>query len=132
QHQGEIASQHITVDSFLLTLPPVLADNWLLGEVFDHLVQNAIKSMPAGGKLTVSARVTGPQAYIQVADTGQGMLPETQAQLFKGRAHGRDKTRMGIGLMLTRFYLNACDGDIELTRSDANGTTFAFHLFLAK
>jgi signal transduction histidine kinase len=84
--------------------------------------------MPQGGKLTVSGKVVGRSVFVEVGDTGTGMPKEIQEQLFKGRVLGHDKSRMGVGLMLTRMYINQCGGDIGLVHSDEKGSVFAFDL----
>jgi signal transduction histidine kinase len=103
-----------------------------LQKVADHLIQNAVKAMPNGGRLTFSGYVAGARAYIKVTDTGAGIPAEIQDQLFIRRVHGDDHIGGGMGLLLTRIYLFACGGGIRLDRSDAEGTTFIFHLPIAE
>jgi GAF domain-containing protein/CheY-like chemotaxis protein len=124
----EIASHCIEVESDLDALPPLYINSQLVSEALDHLIQNAIRAMPQGGKLTVSGKVVGRSVLVEVGDTGTGMPREIQEQLFKGRVLGRDKSRMGVGLMLARMYINQCGGDITLVHSDEKGSVFAFDL----
>ena len=131
RRREEIASLCIEVASDLEALPPLYINGQLVSEALDHLIHNAITAMPQGGKLTVRGKVIGKRVLIEVGDTGIGMTKEIQEQLFKGRVLGRDKSRMGIGLMLARIYINQCGGDIALTRSDEKGSTFVLDLPLA-
>jgi len=128
RRKEEIASHHIEVESNLDALPPLYINSQLVSEALDHLIQNAIRAMAQGGKLTVGGRVVGKRVLVEVGDTGMGMPREIQEQLFKGRVLGHDKSRMGVGLMLTRMYINQCGGDITLVHSDEKGSVFAFDL----
>jgi signal transduction histidine kinase len=131
KHENEIRKRYICIDSQLANLPPVLVNDWLLSEAAGHLIQNAYKAMPDRGTISLSGYVKGSRIYVKVADTGHGIPPEIQEQLFDRRSRGPDKVGSGVGLVLTRIYLNACGGDIYLDHSDTNGTTFTFHLPLA-
>jgi signal transduction histidine kinase len=128
RRKEEIASHDIEVESDLDTLPPLYINSQLISEALDHLIQNAIRAMPQGGKLTVRGKVVGKRVLVEVSDTGMGVPREIQKQLFKGRVLGHDKSRMGVGLMLTRMYINQCGGDITLVRSGEKGSVFAFDL----
>jgi GAF domain-containing protein/two-component sensor histidine kinase len=128
RREEEIASHYIEVESDLEALPPIYTNSQLLSEALDHLISNAIKAMPQGGKLTVRGKVIGKRVLVEVGDTGIGMPMKIQKQLFKGRVLGRDKSRTGIGLMLARMYINQCGGDIMLARSDEKGSIFALDL----
>jgi GAF domain-containing protein len=128
-HEGELGAKRITVNNQFGVTQRVLANEWLLKSAFNHLVQNAIKAMPGGGTLSFAGRAMGANINIQVKDTGRGIPPEKHQYLFWQRISSTDKGGgSGVGLMLTRLYLNACDGDITLEHSNENGTTFNIHL----
>ena len=78
------------------SLPPILADEDRILQVFHNLVRNAIEAMPAGGRLTLVTRLSmnplfakvdlgqgqRSMAEIQVLDEGQGIPEATRARLF--------------------------------------------------
>ncbi len=130
QHATDIREKGIRIDSQLDCLPPVEANEWLLAEALNHLIHNALRFMNSGGKLSLSGLVQGKRLYITVADSGPGIAPEKREHLFKRRTSSTNGHGAGVGLMLTRLYLNACEGDIDF-RSDDDGTTFVFNLPLA-
>lgn len=132
RRESDLQQKHIEVDVQLDNMPPVFANEELLQKVADHLIQNAIKAMPQGGRLSFSGYVAATRAYIKAADTGKGIPPKIQDQLFVRRVHSANQTGGGMGLLLTRIYLFACGGDIRLDHSGAGGTTFIFHLPIAE
>lgn len=131
QNQEGLRGRTICLDSQLAELPYVMANEWLLTEAFNHLIQNALKAMGRSGTLSLSGQVKASRVYVKVSDTGKGIPPEKQEELFRRQASGSDRGGLGIGLMLTWLYLNACDGDILLDHSDSHGTVFVFHLPVA-
>src|SRR5438093_12701803 len=78
------------------SLPPILADEDRIMQVFHNLVRNAIEAMPGGGRLTLVTRLSmnplfakvdlgqgqRSMAEIQIADEGAGISEETRAKLF--------------------------------------------------
>src|SRR5205085_1939718 len=132
QQENRMNEKGIKIVSTLTSLPPAWANEWLVGEAINHLLQNAIRYMGSGGILSFSGHVSRDRVYIRVADTGSGIPIEVQPYLFERRMSSSDhKGGIGVGLVLTRLYLNACRGDIHLDHSNATGTTFVFHLPLA-
>jgi len=131
QHETVLGEKKIRIDSRLEYLPLVEANEWLLAEALNHLIHNAAKFMGSGGKLSLSGSVEGKRLYVTVSDSGPGIAAEEREHIFKRRTSSMNGEGSGVGLMLTRLYLNACDGDIALDHSDNNGTAFVFHLPLA-
>ncbi len=110
-----------------LTLPPVKASAPLLIEVFEGLIRNALEAMPHGGKLSIRGGVMGnaSKVWLQFADTGQG-ISELDLKLiftpfFTTKGHG---VGMGLGLWLSRLYLQTIGGDIGVESKYSLGTTF--------
>src|SRR5262249_57718115 len=78
------------------SLPPILADEDRILQVFHNLVRNAVEAMPGGGRLTLVTRLSmnplfakvdlgqgqRSMAEIQVVDDGQGIPPATPTRLF--------------------------------------------------
>jgi hypothetical protein len=53
-----------------LSAAPVLADPHWLHQVIANLLTNALKFTPAGGQVTITTRQDGPDAVLQITDTG--------------------------------------------------------------
>ena len=58
-----------------LAAAPVLADPRWLHQVITNLLSNALKFTPPGGRVAISTRQAGPDAVLEVADTGPGIPP---------------------------------------------------------
>src|SRR5580700_1857752 len=73
-----------------------LRRTWAWERVLINLFSNAMRAMPEGGTIYVSARTRGGYAEIVVRDEGAGIAPEILADLF--RPHVSTKTLGGLGL----------------------------------
>ncbi|MBF5042613.1 HAMP domain-containing protein [Aggregicoccus sp. 17bor-14] len=115
-------------------LPPVLADEAQLRQVFLNLLRNAREAMPAGGRLTVSARegtpgTDGDGAWVEAVfeDTGHGMSEAVRARIFEPffstKAQGT-----GLGLAVSQQILQAHGGSLTCHSSPGAGTTFVLRL----
>ena len=51
-------------------------------ETLINMVIKAVDAMPDGGTLSIRTGSEGPNAYIEVADTGTGMTDEVREQCF--------------------------------------------------
>ena len=107
----------------------VQADRDRLMQVLNNLIANAIKFSPAGESVTVSARRSGVQVVLSVADQGPGIPAEFQGQLFDQftQADG-SKTRAsggsGLGLSIVKGLVEGMAGTIDLETELGRGTTF--------
>ncbi len=111
------------------------ADRIKLSRILVNLVGNAIKFTDAGQvHVTAQANADGT-LRISVADTGIGIAPENHDRIFdefhqlKSSSRDRDRGRSsGLGLSISRRLLKAMGGDITLTSTPGQGTTFTFTL----
>jgi signal transduction histidine kinase len=102
-------------------------------QIMLNLLSNAVKFTPDGGKVDVSARKDNGSIEVAVRDTGIGIAPEDQAVVFEEfRQVGRDGTRKaegtGLGLALTRRFVELHGGAIRLDSAPGRGSTFSFTL----
>jgi signal transduction histidine kinase len=111
-------------------LPKVRADRGQIEQACLNLILNAADAMSRGGKLTVgtavqrsSASATGEHVVLTFTDTGTGMEPEKQKQLFQPflttKALGT-----GLGLAIVRKIVEAHRGSIEVKSAPNRGATF--------
>jgi PAS domain S-box-containing protein len=111
----------------------VQADPIRLRQVLINLLSNAIKYNRDGGEVRVDAvPIAGVGWRIGVLDTGPGIGPAQQAQLFEpfnrlGAQHG-DVPGVGIGLVITRRLVEAMGGRIGLDSPPGAGCRFWFEL----
>ncbi|HEX6792266.1 MAG TPA: GAF domain-containing protein [Casimicrobiaceae bacterium] len=132
QHHGIALAQD--VDPALRTVD---ADERKFKQILLNLLSNAVKFTPDGGRIDVTARRTADVAQIAVRDTGIGIAPEDQAAVFEEfRQVGRDYTRKqegtGLGLALTRRFVELHGGTIRLESAPGAGSTFTFTLPLSR
>jgi signal transduction histidine kinase len=117
-------------------LPPAWADADRVTQILTNLITNAHKYTPPEGRITVGARRDGGLLRVEVRDTGDGLTPEEQAQLFtrffRSRQPGRPAIPgTGLGLVIARLLVELHGGEITVTSAPGEGSTFAFSLPLA-
>ncbi len=96
---------------------------WAWERVLINLFSNAIRAMPQGGTIQVSARIAGGHAKIVVRDEGAGIAPEILADLF--RPHVSTKARGGLGLHIVETIVKQDDGEVSASnRTDRSGAEF--------
>lgn len=84
-------------------LPLIRGDPIRLRQLFNNLIENAVKYTPVKGKITIRAFAHSDQMIIQVADTGIGIPPEDQPYIFDKmfRASNISDSIIGTGLGLS-------------------------------
>lgn len=112
-------------------LPMVRVDRDRIGQVLDNLLQNALKFMERGGRITVSAADQGNFVAVSVADTGPGIDPDDIPRLFE-RFYKADKSRAqggaGLGLAIAKHMVQAHGGRIWAENLPLRGAIFTFTL----
>jgi len=126
----------ITVSCSVQPELPLEADEDLLGRMLLNLLDNAIKYSPPGGSVNVDCHRAGNEYLFRITDTGPGIPADLQPRIFE-RFFRADKARSrsegdtggaGLGLSIARWIAEAHHGRLELSCSDASGTTFTAHL----
>ncbi|MGD0216311.1 MAG: ATP-binding protein [Desulfobaccales bacterium] len=111
-------------------LPPLDFDPKQLRQVLINLFKNALEAMPRGGEIAISTRVSGQNAEIVLADTGEGMDPEVAANIFQPyfttKAQGT-----GLGLAICQSIIRGHGGSISVKSTPGKGTAFTIQLPLA-
>ncbi len=108
-----------------------LRRTWAWERVLINLFSNAMRAMPKGGTIYVSARVSGGHAEIVVRDEGAGIAPEILADLF--RPHVSTKALGGLGLHIVETIVKQDDGEVRASnRTDGRGAEFVITIPAAK
>jgi signal transduction histidine kinase len=100
---------------------------WAWERVLINLFSNAMRAMPNGGTIFITARASDGYAQIVVRDEGAGIAPEILADLF--RPHVSTKTRGGLGLHIVETIVQQNDGQVHAAnRTDGRGAEFTITL----
>ena len=115
----------------------VFADRNQLKLVFRNLIANSIKFNEHGGMVRLSLRSRKTKVEISVADSGIGISLEELQKLFNPETHfskpGTNKEKgIGIGLLLTKEFVESNGGAIWVTSELGKGATFTFTLDLVQ
>ena len=129
--QPSAASKGVILEKHLATQEcQVFGDPQRLQQVVWHLLSNAIKFTPRGGRAKVTVRTMGGQCQITVSDTGAGIANELLPYVFDRfwRAEAPDEHRysgLGLGLSLAKRLVELHGGTISATSAGLNrGATF--------
>ncbi|UCG28026.1 MAG: PAS domain S-box protein [Bacteroidales bacterium] len=109
----------------------VYADVDMIKTVFRNLLTNAIKFNNQGGDVKVSCWKKKNFYEISVSDSGIGLSEEDQMKLFridvKNKTIGTSKEKgTGLGLILSKEYIEKNGGKIWVSSSPGKGSTFTF------
>jgi signal transduction histidine kinase len=127
------------VDEVPLDLPTLLADPARVRQVLFNLVDNALKFTPKGGRVEIRSELRDAEpgyACITVSDTGHGIRPEAQGELFQRLHQARDgagtsRQGLGLGLYIARELVTRQGGRIWVESQPDRGSRFTFTLPLA-
>lgn len=117
-------------------LVTVEGDRLELRRVLTNLVGNAIKFTDEGSVKVDIQQVTEtepPQLVLSVQDTGPGVSPEEQKNLFERFRKGKHRNSgSGLGLHLSQRILESHNGTINLESEEGKGSVFTVQLPLKK
>ena len=112
-------------------LAEMTADERKVKQILLNLLTNAVKFTPEGGSVKVMARLLGETIEVAVSDTGVGIAPADQALVFDefrqvGTDYMRKSEGTGLGLALTRKFVELHGGAMRLESEPGKGSTFSF------
>jgi signal transduction histidine kinase/HAMP domain-containing protein len=112
-------------------LGDLTADERKFKQIVLNLLSNAVKFTPDNGRIDITARREENDIAVAVHDTGIGIAPEDQTAVFEEfRQVGRDYTSKhegtGLGLTLTKKFVELHGGRIWLESEPGKGSTFTF------
>ncbi|MFM9972434.1 MAG: sensor histidine kinase [Burkholderiales bacterium] len=110
-----------------------VADERKVKQILLNLLSNSVKFTPQGGKITVATRRTETGVEISVTDTGIGISEADRDLVFEEfrQASGdylKKSEGTGLGLSLTRGFVELHGGKITLQSELGKGSTFTFSL----
>ena len=109
----------------------VFADEDKTSWVLINLLTNAIKYSPVSSKIIISVLSAGNEVKFQVQDFGKGIeekyLPRIFDRYFKV-PESLEKGSTGIGLSISKEFIDAQNGNIYVKSEYGKGSTFSFSL----
>lgn len=137
--------QRLTID-VPADLPSAQVDRERVGQIVTNLLSNAHKYTPRGGSIRLSVQQlaqiaddqasdghNGPWLLVEVSDTGIGIAPDDQRNLFTRFFRTSNPALQGVGgtglgLYITRSLVELHGGRIWVQSTPGKGTTFSFTL----
>ena len=120
----------------------LIGDDLRFSQVITNFLSNAIKFTPKHGKIQLEIKqgsVSGNKVEIVVAvtDTGIGITPEQQKNLFTAfeqadRSTSRKYGGTGLGLVISKNIVEQMGGNVRITSEPQKGSCFEFNVFLEK
>jgi signal transduction histidine kinase len=111
----------------------IVADERKFKQILLNLLTNAIKFTPQGGSITVAASSAENRLQIAISDTGVGISLEDQKLIFEefrqvSETDGQTREGTGLGLTLTKKFVEMHGGEISVESEVGKGSNFRFFL----
>jgi PAS domain S-box-containing protein len=105
----------------------VFVDRQRMVQAVSNVVANAVEISEEGGQVDVAVKQVGDEVVFAVSDSGPGIAPGEVDQLFN-RVHwgsdGRRRATVGLGLVISKEYVEAHGGRIRVQSNPGSGSTF--------
>lgn len=105
----------------------VLADKNMIAIAIRNLLNNAVKFTKQDGCITISCDEENDEIIVCIKDEGNGMNEQKMASLFVSdisTTGTADELGVGLGLILSKDFIEANDGRIWVTSELGNGSSF--------
>lgn len=114
----------------------LIGDERKVKQVLFNLLSNAVKFTPDKGKVGVTAKKADGVVHVSVWDTGRGIAAEDQQRIFEafqqvGKGLTGKPEGTGLGLALSKKFVELHGGTIRVDSTLGQGSTFTFTLPIA-
>ncbi len=130
RYEAEARAADIELECAAIGPAPAIGDPDRALQVVSNLVENALRSTPAGG----SVRVRAEAGMLVVEDTGVGLAPEDLPHTFERfylhdrNPDGRARIGSGLGLAIVKQLTERMGGSVAVESVAGRGTTFVVRL----
>ncbi len=130
-HAKELTLE-VQIDNFPLS---VTADRYLVDQALANILDNAIKFTDTGG-VAVKVYTTKQYATVEIKDTGIGIAEDYLPKIFsmfsqEVLGYTRPFDGLGLGLALTKMYVDEIAGRVQVSSIKGEGTTVVIDIPLA-
>jgi PAS domain S-box-containing protein len=136
EQSGDLNGHRFEVD---LPAEPLAAeaDPDKVRQVFNILVENALRYSPDGGTVTVGARLNADRVEVRVEDEGIGIPASERERIFRKFYRAESAARdgaagTGLGLFIAKELVTAMGGRIWVDSTEGEGSSFSFELPVAR
>ena len=131
--KGPATQKHITIHSHITPECTIFGDANMINTIIRNLLSNAIKFTSDFGEVNIKAIMTPTFCEISITDNGIGINPVDQSNLFdtntKFTSEGTNAEKgTGLGLLLSKEFIEKHGGTIWLKSEVGKGSTFTFTL----
>lgn len=131
-YEDACRERSITIEKSFSETPLVEGEKERILEAIENLISNAIDAMPYGGTLIITTGkevIKGvPHATVKVSDTGEGIKEEYLDKIFEPFFTTRvDSKGVGLGLSLTKKFVEDHDGRVDVESKVGIGSTFVLY-----
>lgn len=114
----------------------IIADEYLVGQLLEELLHNAIKFSPPGAPISLEASQDEENVFLCIEDQGQGIAPHDYERVFAPFEQGAPDSSyqtggIGLGLFMARKIVEAHGGAIWIEAKPPPGTRLCLRLPLA-
>ena len=123
--------QQLTLQVDIAPHLSVNADRQILAQALSNLLDNAIKYVPGGGIVRLSAQSSAAGIAIQIEDSGPGIPADMREKVFERFTRvdpSRTMVGAGLGLSLVKAFIELHGGTVALHESTLGGAAFAIFL----
>jgi two-component system sensor histidine kinase KdpD len=113
-------------------LPLVRADASQLERVFANLIENALRFSPHDQPVRITGGTGGGRVTVRVVDRGPGVPVSQRDAIFKAFHTGDAREGAGLGLAISKGFVEANGGELRLQADAADGTAFAVSFPIAE
>lgn len=130
---NQLQKRKVRVVRHFAKVPPVVASEDQLKQVFLNLILNGVEAMGTGGTLTVSTRYErhatplspiAPSVRVTIADTGAGIQSEHLPSIFEPFFTTKTEKGTGLGLWVCYGIVRGHKGDLKVETVVGEGTQF--------
>ncbi|MFQ5627757.1 MAG: ATP-binding protein [bacterium] len=123
----------ISIEKNYGDIPPIPCYPGQLNQVFLNVLKNAIDAIDGPGTITIQSVATDKNTQIEIADTGHGISPEKQKNLFDfSFSETSARVKLGSGLTTAYNIIRQHKGEIKVESELGTGTTVRISLPVKK
>lgn len=113
-------------------IPAILANPVQIRQMFDHLLENAVKYTVPGGTIIIAGRIEQNQVILQLSDTGIGVpaidLPYIFDKFYRAANASAEMSGTGLGLAIVKSIVENHGGRVWVESTIGKGSTFTIVL----